>query len=210
MESLDDVIDAMIADQVIHRHRRKWLIALGIVVVLAVVIFFTGGWKEKKGRTVDTMDAPVTLKAGRFEIGVSDAKIIRKPKTEYSPAEARLAVAVQLKNTDDEEKASIRFDSNMLRWVVPGKEPIKPANVKCKDEAVLGYTLVYGLPAEACVATFDTSPNFKTDQIEIGVLKESYRSASGLLGATEKPYWQGEEAVAVVRVKTTIETEPDE
>ena len=210
MESLDDVIDAMIADQVIHRHRRKWLIALGIVVVLAVVIFFTGGWKEKKGRTVDTMDAPVTLKAGRFEIGVSDAKIIRKPKTEYSPAEARLAVAVQLKNTDDEEKASVRFDSNMLRWVVPGKEPIKPANVKCKDEAVLGYTLVYGLPAEACVATFDTSPNFKTDQIEIGVLKESYRSASGLLGATEKPYWQGEEAVAVVRVKTTIETEPDE
>ena len=75
---------------------------------------------------------------------------------------------------------------------------------------MLGYTLVYGLPAEACVATFDTSPNFKTDQIEIGVLKESYRSASGLLGATEKPYWQGEEAVAVVRVKTTIETEPDE
>lgn len=210
MESLDDVIDAMIADQVIHRHRRKWLIALGIVVVLAVVIFFTGGWKEKKGRTVDTMDAPVTLKAGRFEIGVSDAKIIRKPKTEYSPAEARLAVTVQLKNTDDEEKASIRFGSDMLRWVVPGKEPIKPANVKCKDEAVLGYTLVYGLPAEACVATFDTSPNFKTDQIEIGVLKESYRSASGLLGATEKPYWQGEEAVAVVRVKTEIVTEADE
>ncbi len=51
MESLDDVIDAMIADRVIHRHRRKWLIALASIVVLAVVVFFTGGWKEKKGRT---------------------------------------------------------------------------------------------------------------------------------------------------------------
>ena len=49
MESLDDVIDAMIADRVIHRHRRKWLIAIAIVVVLAVVVFFTGGWKEKHG-----------------------------------------------------------------------------------------------------------------------------------------------------------------
>ena len=47
MESLDDVIDAMIADRVIHRHRRKWLIALALVVVLVLVILFTGGWKEK-------------------------------------------------------------------------------------------------------------------------------------------------------------------
>jgi hypothetical protein len=210
VESLDDVIDAMIADRVIHRHRRKWLIALGIVVVLAVVIFFTGGWKEKKGRTVDTVDAPVTLEAGRFEIGVSDAKIIRTPKTEYSPAKARLAVTLQLKNTDDEEHESVRFDDDMLRWVIPGKDPVKPANVKCKDEAVLGYILVYGLPAESCVATFDTSPNFKTDKIEIGVLKESYTSDSGLLGATDTPYWQGAEPVAVVRVPTTIETETDE
>ncbi|MEU4391016.1 hypothetical protein [Kribbella sp. NPDC023855] len=210
MESLDDVIDAMIADRVIHRHRRKWLIAIGIVVVLAVVIFFTGGWKEKKGRTVDTVDAPVTLEAGRFEIGVSDAKIIRTPKTEYSPAKARLEVALQLKNIDEEEHTSARFGSDMLRWVIPGKEPVKPKyNVKCKNTDA-GAVIVYGLPAEACVVTFDTSPNFKTDKVEIGVLKESYRSASGLLGATEKPYWQGEEAVAVVRVPTKIETETEE
>ena len=38
VESLDDVIDAMIADRVIHRHRRKWLIAIALVVVLALVI----------------------------------------------------------------------------------------------------------------------------------------------------------------------------
>lgn len=210
MESLDDVIDAMIADRVIHRHRRKWLIALGIVVVLAVVIFFTGGWKEKKGRTVDTVDAPVTLEAGRFEVGVTEAKIIRTPKTDYSPAKARLEVALQLKNIDDEEHTSARFDSDMLRWVIPGKEPVKPKyNVKCKNTDA-GAVIVYGLPAEACIATFDTSPNFKTDKIEIGVLKESYRSDSGLLGATDRPFWQGEEPVAVVRVPTKLETETDE
>jgi hypothetical protein len=210
VESLDDVIDAMIADRVIHRHRRKWLIAVAAILVLAVVIFFTGGWKEHKGRTVDTLDAPTTLKAGRFEVGVTDATIIRTPKTDYSPAKARLEVGLQLKNIDEEEHKSTRFlDEDLLRWVVPGKDPIKPANVKCKDKKIINYVLVYGLPAEACVATFEVSPSFSTDLTEIGVLAEEYTSDEGLFGASEKPYWQGEKAVAVVRVKTTITTESE-
>ncbi len=110
MESLDDVIDAMIADRVIHRHRRKWLIALALVVVLAVVIFFTGGWKEKKGRAVDTMDAPVTLKAGRFEVGVSKAKIIRDAEDRVQPGEVPArGRRSQLKNIDEEEKHQHRY-----------------------------------------------------------------------------------------------------
>ncbi|WBQ05492.1 hypothetical protein [Kribbella sp. CA-293567] len=208
MESLDDVIDAMIADRVIHRHRRKWLIAVGVVLVLALVILLTGGWKERKGRTVDTMDAPATLKAGRFEVGVSGAKLIQTPKTDYSPAKARLEVALQLKNIDEEEHKSVSFDTDLLRWVVPGKDPVKPENVSCKDR-VVGYVLVYGLPAENCVAKFDVSPNYKADSIEVGVLAESYTSANGLLGATEDPYWQGENAVAVVRMKTETTTETE-
>lgn len=205
MESLDDVIDAMIADRVIHRHRRKWLIALALVVVLAVVIFFTGGWKEKQGRRVDTLDAPVTIEAGRFEVGISKAIIWRTPKTEYSEAKSRLAVEVQLKNIDEEDRTSTRFDSDLLRWVIPGKDPIKAENVTCKE--VIGYILVYGLPAESCVVEFKVSPNFSTDQVEIGVLAERYTADSGLLGASEKPYWHNEQAKAVVRVPTTIETE---
>jgi hypothetical protein len=209
VESLDDVIDAMIADRVIHRHRRKWLIAVGVVVVLALVILLTGGWKEHKGRTVDTLDAPTTLKAGRFEVGVSAAKIIRTPKTDYSPAKARLAVELQLKNIDEEEKKSTSFNGDdLLRWVIAGKDPVKPANVSCKDRKI-GYVLVYGLPAENCIAEFEVSPNFGTDQTEIAVLAENYVADSGLLGASENAYWHQESAVAVVRVPTTIETETE-
>lgn len=209
VESLDDVIDAMIADRVIHRHRRKWLIAVGLVLVLALVIFLTGGWKEHKGRAVDTFDAPTTLKAGRFEVGISAAKIIRTPKTEYSPAKARLEVELQLKNIDEEERSSSSFNGDeLLWWIVPGKDPIKPANVSCKD-GVIGYVLVYGLPAEKCVAKFDVSPNYKGELTEIAVLAESYDSDSGVLGASEDPYWHNETALAVVRVPTTITTETE-
>jgi hypothetical protein len=208
VESLDDVIDAMIADRVIHRHRRKWLIALALVVVLAVVIFFTGGWKEKQGRRVDTMDAPVTIEAGRFEVGFSKATIWRTPKTEYSPAKSRLEVELQLKNIDEEERASHRFDSKLLKWVIAGKDPVESAGVSCKEE--IGWVLVHGLPAETCIAKFDVSPNFSTDQVELGLLGESYKGDDGLFGASEDPYWHEETAVAVVRVPTTIETERDE
>ena len=208
MESLDDVIDAMIADKVIHRHRRKWLIAVGLVVILAVVIFFTGGWKEHKGRSVDTMDAPTTLKAGRFEIGITGATIIRTPKTDYSAAKARLEVELQLKNIDDEEHASDSFNSDLLRWVIAGKDPVKPANVSCKDKEI-GYVLVYGLPAESCIAKFDVSPNYSANLTEIGVLAEKFESADTLMGASDNEYWQSETAVAVVRVPTKITTESE-
>lgn len=210
VESLDDVIDAMIADRVIHRHRRKWLIAVAAILVLAVIIFFTGGWKEHKGRTVDTLDAPTTLKAGRFEIGVTTATIIRTPKTEYSPAKARLEVELQLKNIDEEEHASVDFSGDKLfNWVVPGKDLIKPDNVKCKDKKIIGSPLVYGLPAEACVATFEVSPSFRADQTEFAVWAESYDSDEGLFGASENPYWHNEAPKAVVRVKTTMTTETE-
>jgi hypothetical protein len=210
VESLDDVIDAMIADRVIHRHRRKWLIAVGLVLVLALVILVTGGWKEHKGRTVDTIDAPTTVKAGRFEIGVTGATIVRTPKTDYTPAKARLEVALQLKNVDEEEHTSTSFPGEkLLNWVLPGQDLIKPTAVKCKAEKIIGYPLVYGLPAESCVAEFDMSPKFSTDQTEFAVWAENYDSDEGLFGAAEDPYWHHEEPKAVVRVKTTIVTESE-
>ncbi|GAA0936181.1 hypothetical protein GCM10009554_23500 [Kribbella koreensis] len=208
MESLDDVIDAMIADRVIHRHRRKWLIAVGLVLVLAVVIFFTGGWKEHKGRSVDTLDAPTTLKAGRFEVGFTGATIIRTPKTQYEPAKARLEVELQIKNIDEETHTSVSFpQEDLLRWVLPGKDPIKPTNIGCKD--VIGYVLVYGLPAEKCVAKFEVSPRYSTDKIEIGVLAENFGTADELQGASAAKYWGAPTAQAVVRVPTKITTETE-
>lgn len=206
MESLDDVIDAMIADQVIHRHRRKWLIALGLVVVLVLVILFTGGWKEKKGRRVDTVQAPVTVEAGRFEFGFTAAKIIRTPKTTYDPAKSRLQVYFELKNIDDEQKKSVVLSGGLLNLIPGGgKDLIESNGATCHDQ--LNYVLVYGLPAQSCFAKFDVPADFTATEIELAVFGEKYESDNGLLGVSEVPYWHNEEAVNAVKLPTTIETE---
>lgn len=210
MESLDDVIDAMIADRVIHRHRRKWLIAIALVVVLALVILVTGGWKEKKGRTVDTVQAPITLEAGRFEFGISGARIIRTKKTTYTPAKASLLVTMEVKNIDSETKASVVMSGDLLQMVpgpdlikTNGKDLIKSNGATCHGE--LNYVFVYGLPAQSCTAKFDVPANFSAKEIEVGVLAEQFISDDEITGASGDPYWQSETAQAVVRVPTTIE-----
>jgi hypothetical protein len=206
VESLDDVIDAMIADRVIHRHRRKWVIAIALVVVAALVILATGGWKEKKGRTVETLDAPVTVEAGRYEFGFSEAEIIRRPKTSTRPAEARVELKLELKNTDGEEKESDSLSGKFLVLVPgPGKDLIESNGATCRGE--LNYVLVYGLPAETCTAKFEVPADFAGETLEFGVLGEKYESDNGLLGLSEKPYWHREAAVAVIRVPAKTMTE---
>lgn len=210
MESLDHVIDAMIADRVIHRHRRKWLIAIALVVVLALVILVTGGWKEKIGRTVDTVQAPITLEAGRFEFGISGARIIRTKKTSYDPAKASLVVSMEVKNIDSETKESVVMSGDLLQLVpgpdlikTNGKELIKSNGATCHGE--LNYLFVYGLPAQSCTAKFDVPANFSAKEIEVGVLAEQFTSDDELTGASGDPYWQDEAPQAVVRVPTTVE-----
>jgi hypothetical protein len=206
VESLDDVIDAMIADRVIHRHRRSWLIVIALVVVLALVVFFTGGWKQKQGRRVDTLQAPVTVEAGRFEYGVTSARIIRTPKSRYDPAKARVEVSIALKNLDEEEHESDSMTGSLLRLVPGGGEDLIESNgATCRGE--LNYVVVYGLPAQSCTTKFDVPADFSTDMIELAVLGEKYESDNSLLGAADRPYWHNEEAVAVVRVPTTTTTE---
>jgi hypothetical protein len=210
VESLDDVIDAMIADRVIHRHRRKWLIAIALVVVLALVILVTGGWKEKKGRTVDTVQAPITLEAGRFEFGISSARIIRTKKTTYDPAKASLLVTMEVKNIDSETKASVVMSGDLLQMVpgpdlikTNGKDLIESNGATCHGQ--LNYVFVYGLPAQSCTAKFDVPANFSAKEIEVGVLAEQFISDDEITGASGDPYWQSETPQAVVRVPTTIE-----
>ncbi|QNE19877.1 hypothetical protein F1D05_20645 [Kribbella qitaiheensis] len=206
MESLDDVIDAMIADRVIHRHRRKWLIVIAAILVLAAVIFVTGGWKEKKGRKVDTLEAPVTLTSGRYEYGFTSAEIIRSPKTTYDPAKSRLVITFDLKNVDSEKKTSQSLSGDLLKLVPEdGSDPIKSDGASCRGQ--LNYKLVYGLPALTCTAEFKVPNDFKATVVEIGVLGERFEADSALLGLSNKPYWHNEVADAVIRIPATTRTE---
>jgi len=203
VESLDDVIDAMIADRVIHRHRRKWLIAIALVVVLALVVLFTGGWKQKQGRKVPTLTAPVTLTAGRFEFDFTKAEIVRTPATKYSEAKAELRVYFDAKNVDDEEHTSKNVDGDLLRLVPGGgKDLVKSNGNDCRG--ILGWELVYGLPPESCFTKFDIPANFTADVVEVGVLGEKYESDDAVMGANDAPYWHNEEANAVVQLKPTV------
>jgi len=213
VESLDDVIDDLIADRVIRRHRRIWLIVIAVVVALALLVLATGGWKEKVGRSVPTLeasaDAPATVTAGRWEYTFSKAEIVREPKTEYSAAKAELRVYFDVRNIDTEDKASDAPRSELLRWVPGGgKDLVKSNGANCRGE--LNWVIVYGLPPESCFTKFEIEPEFKADQIEIGILGEQYISDNGLLGADEDPYWQSPIAAAVVRLKPTVVIKDEE
>lgn len=203
MESLDEVIDAMIADRVIHRHRRIWLLLIALIVAAALVVLATGGWKEKKGRTVPTMESPATVTAGRFEFNFTKAEIVRKPKTDYSEAETTLKVYFTAKNIDTEEHASESVSSDLLVFVPGGGKDLVDSNgADCQGG--LNWQLVYGLPPEECSTKFKVEPDFAADMIEIGVLGEQYKADNGSLGLSEKPYWQSETPAAVVRFKPTV------
>ncbi|NIK55454.1 hypothetical protein [Kribbella shirazensis] len=204
MESLDEVIDAMIADRVIHRHRRIWLILIALVVVAALVILATGGWKEKKGRTVPTVDAPTTVTAGRFEYSFTKAEIVRKPKTDYSKAETELKVYFDVKNIDEEERKSESVGNELLRLVPGGGQDLIKSNGSTCHGDKTSWQLVYGLPPESCSTKFEVEPDFAADVVEIGVFQEHYEGDFGTLGANEDPYWHNEDPAAVVRLKPTV------
>lgn len=204
MESLDEVIDAMIADRVIHRHRRIWLILIALVVAAILVVLATGGWKEKKGRTVPTLEAPVTITAGRFEYGFTKAEIVRKPKTDYSKAETTLKVYFTAKNIDSEEQTSTSMGHGMMRFVPGGgKDNIESGGDTCHEDK-LNWPLVYGLPSEECSTDFEVAPDFAADVVEIGILQEHFEGDNAALGLQDKPYWHNEDAAAVVRLKATV------
>jgi len=203
VESLDEVIDAMIADRVIHRHRRIWLLLIALIVAAALVVLATGGWKEKKGRTVPTLEAPATVTAGRFEFNFTKAEIVRKPKTDYSEAETTLRVYFTAKNIDSEEHKSESVQGSLLRFVPGGGADLVDSNGgDCHGG--LNWELVYGLPPEECSTKFDVEPDFTADVVEIGVLQEHFEGDNGSLGLNEKPYWHNEDAAAVVRLKPTV------
>ncbi|GAA2833481.1 hypothetical protein [Kribbella solani] len=206
MESLDEIIDAMIADRVIHRHRRIWLVVIALVVVAALVVLATGGWKERKGRSVPTLTAPATVTAGRYEFDFTTAVILRKPKTDYSEAETRLRVSFKAKNIDSEEHKSQSPDSGLLLFVPGhGADLVDATGITCRGEVT--WVLVYGLPPEDCYTEFKVEPDFKADEVEIGVQAESFEATSGVFGANDTKFWQNEAPVAVVRFTPSEKTD---
>lgn len=202
---LDDVIDAMIADRVIHRHLRKWIIGFAVLVALVLIIWLTGGWKETTERTAEEFQAPVTLEAGRYELHFTGAKVISKPKGEYTDAETRVEVAFDLRNIDHETRTTESMNGDLLR-LIPGRggKLIKANGATCRGE--LNYGPVYGLPAVPCTAKFEVPIGFKETDLEVGLLAEEFFSDEGL-GSTDNPYWHDQKVVGVVQLKATLETE---
>jgi hypothetical protein len=167
------------------------------------VILATGGWREKKGRVVPTLEAPATVTAGRFEFGFTKAEIVRKPKTDYSKAETTLKVYFTAKNIDSEEQTSESVRNQLLVFVPGGGQKVVESHGgDCKGG--LNWDLVYGLPPEECSTKFDVEPDFAADLVEIGVFEEHFKADNGSLGLSEKPYWQGATPAAVVRLKPTV------
>ncbi len=201
---LDDVIDQVIAERVINRHRGKWIAAFALLVALVLVILFLGGWKEPEGRQVPTLRAPVSVTAGRFEFGFESATLTKKPKGTYSSAESYVTVTLFIMNIDDETRTSDSMQGSLLR-LVPAKGDLIESNGATCD-ADLNYTLVYGLEARKCTAKFDVPQEFTDTEIEIGVLGESYESDEGF-AVVDRPYWHHEEPVAVVQLTAKKVTE---
>jgi hypothetical protein len=109
-----------------------------------VVVFFAGGWKEKKGRKVETLQAPVTLTAGRYEYGLKSAEIVRIPKTKYEPASSKVVVSLDLKNMDTETKETESILGNLLQLVpADGSEFVKSSGAICQGQS--NYRLVFEL-----------------------------------------------------------------
>jgi hypothetical protein len=119
-------------------------------------------------------------------------------------------VYFDLKNIDEETKASNSMQGRLLRLVPGGGADLIESNgATCHDE--LNVVIVYGLPSQPCFAKFDVPADFAADVVEIGVMAEEYTSDDDVLGADDKPYWHSAGvAHSVIRLKATVETEKDE
>jgi hypothetical protein len=200
---LDDVIDQMIAERVIHRHRRKWLVLIALIVVLVLVVLLLGGWKERTGALIDVVEAPYSVNAGRFEIGVKSAVIRHTPKGKYTDAETVVQVGIDVRNIDDETRASESVGNAVLQLATKNDDVLQSKGATCRGE--LNYKLVYGLPALNCVAEFEVSAGYDDTDVKVGVVGEEYRSDEGF-GVVDRPYWHDGHALVVVRMTATKET----
>ena len=202
---LDEVLDQMIAERVIHRHRRKWIIGFVAFVVAVGLIWILGGWEEPARSDVDVVQAPYTVQTGRFEYQIESAVLSKKPAGKYSDAEANMIVRMGIRNIDTETQESDSIKSDLLYVGQKKGEPIASSGATCNGD--LNYKLVYGLPTQDCTVRFKMPPTYTDTAVRLIVLAEEYRSDSGSIGATDDEYWHTGRVQLVVELTATVETE---
>lgn len=197
---LDDVIDQMIAERVIHRHRRKW-IAFFVVVLLAIsLIWVLNGFDEPQKRTLETVQAPHGFELGRWEYNFESATITNEPKGKYTEAKSTVTLKVALKNLDSETKQSNSLSSGRLLLVPKKGKLIDSQGAKCRGQS--SYKIVYGLPAEECTISFEVPPPFHETALRVAVLTEEFKSDTGI-STSDKPYWHDGDAQIIVEFTAT-------
>ena len=201
---LDEVLDQMIAERVIHRHRRLWIALLAAIVVAIGLIWVFGGWDQPARSDIEIVQAPYTVQAGRFEYQIESATLTKKPATKYSEAEADITVRMGIRNIDEETKESTSLVGDRL-YIAPKKlDPIESSGATCNGD--LNYKLVYGLPTQDCTVRFKVPPTYSDTAVRLVVFDEEYRSDSDVIGATGEPYWHDGHIRLIVELTAAQET----
>ncbi len=201
---LDEVLDQMIAERVIHRHRRKWIAAFVALVLAIGLIWVFGGWSEPARADVDIVQAPYTIRTGRFEFQIDSATLTKTPAGKYSEAKAEITVRMGIRNIDEETQESDSVLSDLLYIAVKKGDPIKSSGTTCNGE--LNYKLVYGLPTQECSVRFEVPPTYSDTAVRLAVFDEEYRSDSGTIGATDEEYWHTGDLQVIVELTAKQET----
>jgi hypothetical protein len=195
---LDEVIDEMIAERVIHRHRRKWIVFFVLLVVGILVVWLLNGWDEPKRTVIKTVDAPYTFEGGRFEYQISDAALHRTPKGKYTDASAELIVSMGIKNIDEETKESTSVQGDLLYLLPRNGKPVASNGATCNGD--LNYKLVYGLPTQECTVRFEVPPTYTDTDVRMAIFTEEFRSDADIIGASENPYWHEGDIELIVKM----------
>jgi hypothetical protein len=201
---LDDVIDQMIAERVIHRHRRTWLVLFIVLLAAILVVWLLHGWDRPASRTIDTVQGPTSLELGRYQFDFDSATIEHTPKGRLTDASSKVVVKLGLRNIDDETKKSESISGDLLYLVTKKGDPVRSNGATCRDE--LNHVLVYGLPAEDCTTEFEVPVGYDDTDVEVAVVEEEYRGDDDIIGATDKPYWHEGHARVVVRLTAEVVT----
>jgi hypothetical protein len=195
---LDEVIDQMIAERVIHRHRRKWIVFFVLLFVGILVVWLLNGWDEPKRKVIKTVDAPYTFEGGRFEYQINEATLHHTPKGKYTDASAQLIVRMGIRNIDDETKKSNSVSGHLLYLLPRSGKPVASNGATCNDD--LNYKLVYGLPTQACTVRFEVPPTYKDKDVRMAIIAEEFRDDANIIGASENPYWHDGHVELIVRM----------
>jgi hypothetical protein len=184
---LDEVIDQMIAERVIQRHRRKWIVFFALLFVGILVVWLLNGWDEPKRTTIKTVDAPYTFEGGRFEYQINAATLHHTPKGKFTEASAQLIVSMGIKNIDSEKKESNSVSGNLLYLLPRTGKPVASNGATCNGD--LNYKLVYGLPTQECTVKFDVPPTYEDTAVRMAIFAEEFRDDGNIIGVSDEPYW---------------------